>query len=325
MAWDINDMESAGLLPKEISDEIFTTVDRRSTVARLSQNERVEIGTETFIPVSDDVPRAQVWEEGQLREASDYSLRTVAIEPVRVQVGIELSDLAVRTNSPSKTLADVQRKLSNAISNQIDLAVFHGRQELGAKKLTRFTGLYDQIDLIDGVQEGDDTISAQGIEDVAWDAYDQIIGNQFGRTPNGVAFDSTVHSVFGRARTPQGARLYPDLNLNGNELMNFSGLNASFNSTVSGRVAGMADTGLRAIVGDFSALRYGVSSAISFRKETTGDPLGKGDLVRRGMVAYIADFNFGFAIVSPESFVGIVDPSKAGDKPAGGGASTPAA
>lgn len=318
MAWDINDMGAAGLLRREIADEIFSEVDRHSTVARLSQNERVEIGTETFIPVSDDVPRAQVWEEGELRQASEYTLKTAAIEPVRVQVGIEISEQAVRTQSPSRTLEDIQRKLTNAIAEQVDLAVFHGRQALGAKKISRFSGLYDQIELVDGVQDGDDKITAQGMEDVAWDAYDKIIANPFGRTPNGIAFDKTVHSILGRARTPQGTRLYPDLNLGGTELMNFSGLAADSNATVSGRVAGMADTGLRAIVGDFSALRYGVSSEISFRKEVTGDPLGKGDLVRRGMVAFIADFNFGFAIVSPESFVGIVDPAKAGDKPAGG-------
>jgi hypothetical protein len=68
------------------------------------------------------------------------------------------------------------------------------------------------------------------------------------------------------------------------------------------------DTKLRAIVGDFSAVRWGVQKAIGLELIEFGDPDGNGDLKRNNQIAFRAEVVYGWGIAEiNRNFAKIVD------------------
>ena len=72
--------------------------------------------------------------------------------------------------------------------------------------------------------------------------------------------------------------------------------------TVSGAGVVAEPSGILAIDGDFSAIRWGVQKSIGLKLIEYGDPDGNGDLQRNNQVAFRAEVVYGWGIADLDVF-----------------------
>ena len=92
-------------------------------------------------------------------------------------------------------------------------------------------------------------------------------------------------------------------------ITSFQGLNASVSSTVSAPEAAIvggayasSNPNVKAVVGDFSQIRWGVQRRIGIEKIEYGNPDGIGDLKANNQIAIRGEVVFGWAIMDTDAF-----------------------
>ncbi|GAA2184953.1 hypothetical protein GCM10009785_34860 [Brooklawnia cerclae] len=280
------------LLPRRVSDEIWKKATAASIVPRLAQSSPVILGDNIF-PTLTARPAATIVGEGGNKTDSQLELGAKVIRPIKAQVGLEFTIESIEQN-PSGVLGLLQTELSEALARQIDLAVFH--------KLVAASGT--------AIEQGDVALdTAPSYELVDINNIDAEIEAGYGVVTDagydftGFAMDPKFVARLRQAvNQKNGQRYYPELGFS-NQIDSFNGLTTAVSKTVSGQVDAVADTKVRAIAGDFSALKYGYALNIPVKKIEYGDPFGNGDLQRRNSVAYLAEVIFGWAILDVNAFV----------------------
>ena len=109
----------------------------------------------------------------------------------------------------------------------------------------------------------------------------------------------------GTQRDNEGRRLYPEIGF-GTNLGNFRGMSAAVGDTVSAKKEAASPTGILAILGEFSAFRWGVQRNIAAKLIESGDPDGQGDLNRTNQIAIRAEVVYGVGIMDTDAFAKIV-------------------
>lgn len=283
------------LLPKNISSEWWKKATAQSIVPSLSKSTPVIIG-DNVIPVLTKRPSASIIGELQNKVDSDLEAGAVNFKTIKAEVGLEFSMETVLTN-PSGILDIIGEEMSQALARQIDAAVIHRRQSSNGALLTSgVTGIAETTQVVELP-----TTPGTDIDPLLWEGYNKVVdvsGNNF----TGFAVDPRLTYVLATARDSDGRRLNPDINM-GQTVTSYSGQPMVNSKTVGGDVDAGTDTGIRAIGGDWDALRFGYAHQIGLRKIEYGDPFGNGDLQRRNAVAYLMEVIFGWAILDPNAFV----------------------
>jgi Phage capsid family. len=132
-----------------------------------------------------------------------------------------------------------------------------------------------------------------------------VLANSY--VPSDIALDPALASKFSSLRgTNSEQRLYPNFRLS-TAVSDLDNHRASVSRTV--QALGVASTAskLLGVVGDFSAIRWGVQRAIGLEMIEYGDPDGGGDLKRNNQVAFRAEVIYGWGIADLGAFALIVD------------------
>lgn len=285
----------SALLPKNVSSEIWKKATAQSIVQQLSKNTPMILGENTF-PVLTKRPAASIVGEGANKPQSEIEVGSKTVKPIKAVVGLEFTMEAIMTN-PAGVLGLMEDELSGALARQIDLAVIHKREASSGSPLT--SGVESLIDTTNSVSLPA-TVGADP-DPVLWEGYNLVVdgsGNQF----TGFAVDPRLTYVLATARDSQGRRLNPDINM-GSSVTSYSGQSMITSKTVGGDVDANDDSGIRAIGGDWDALKFGHVLDIRTKKIEYGDPFGNGDLQRRNCVAYLSEVIFGWAIMDLSAFV----------------------
>lgn len=120
--------------------------------------------------------------------------------------------------------------------------------------------------------------------------------------PSDVALDPAFASQFSGLRNATSEqKLYPSLSL-GVAPSELDGHRASVSRTVGAKGVAAADSKLLGIVGDFSAVRWGIQKQIGLELIEYGDPDGGGDLKRKNQVAFRAEVVYGWGIADLDAF-----------------------
>jgi hypothetical protein len=85
------------------------------------------------------------------------------------------------------------------------------------------------------------------------------------------------------------------------------GHRTSVSSTVGATGVIAVDTKVRAFVGDFDAIRWGIQKQINLELIRYGDPDGGGDLKRNNQVAFRSEIVYGWGIADLNAFAKIHD------------------
>ena len=312
----------ADFAPKTVVGEIFAKAEEQSILRTLGERIEVTYG-ETVIPVTVTEPQAgQVGtgtsneqREGARKPLSGVGWGSRSFSPIKLAVIVTASDEFVRQN-PQNRFNSIRGKLSAAIARAMDLSVFHGRNALtGAalagidadNVLVNTTNVVNTVlPSLDGLDPGSNLIND------LLASYDLI----------GEDFDPATWVVDPRYRTRLAAAMR-GTDLNGNVLAPGSinlgaqesdvlGLTAYFHKAAPGRIGNYAGPTppVRAILGDFGQLKWGLADEIRFKVSTEAtltDGTNTVNLWQTNQVAVMCEVTFGWVVGDLDAFAKVTE------------------
>jgi hypothetical protein len=284
-------------LPDETLDPWLGKVQSGSSVAALSNSIPMKFGTGSSMTF--DIGEAEYVGEGANKGASTFTPTSVTTAPFKFHKTVRWTEEVMWADEDhqlgvvSQILALIQPSLSRAL----DFGVFHEINPAdGATVVAMNGGLEDTTNSVE--IDADDTYEAI-------DAADALILAD-GYVPSDIAIDPTFAARFTAKRTTEGIKLYPELRLQ-TEVSTLEGHRSSVSNTVGAVGVAAAATNVKAFVGDFSAIRWGVQKQIGLELIQYGDPDGQGDLKRNNQVAFRSEIVYGWGIATLDAFAKIID------------------
>lgn len=286
--------DAAVLMPRNIADGMITASRSTSVIARLSPREPQRFGETDYITFS-DFPKAEFVEEGAEKSHTTGAFGSVTSKPRKAQVTMRFNQ-EVQWADEDHQLG-VLRTLGEAggvaLSRALDLGMIHRINPLSGTVITGWDNY------IGATTKRVEIATADADED-----FRAAVGLLVNGTPsvsvNGAAFDpkfswdlSSLKAADGSGPTSQ--MRYPQLGF-GTNVTDFMGVSVAQGDTVSGTPEA-ADTGIRAIVGDFvNGIRWGVQRDLPVELIRYGDPDGQGDLKRKNQIALRLEIVFGWYV-----------------------------
>ena len=297
-------LATSGLvLPKNIAEGLFAKTLTGSAVAALSGAEPQKFGETTHMTLSGR-PRAEYVGEGVAKGSTNTTFGTKTVSPHKVQVTMRFNEEVQWADEEYQlnVLSTLASEGGLALARALDLGVFHGINPLSGLAIPSIA-VGDRIGTTTNSVEL--TTATLNTPDLAIEqAAGLIIADGF--LPNGVAFDPTYAWNLATARYADGRKKYPELGFGGS-ITTFEALQAYSSSTVSGTPEASANTGVKAILGDWSLLRWGVQKNVPVELIRFGDPDGQGDLKRQNQIALRAEIVYGWGVMDLDGFSTIVD------------------
>ena len=298
---------SAFSLPKHLAAGIWSKATTGSTIAALSGSEPQQFG-ETQILTFTTRPKAQFVAEGATKSGTDPGFSTKTVVPRKAQVTMRFNEEVQWADEDYQlgVLALLSSEIAGALSRALDLGVYHAVNPLTGVALTgspaKVLDTSNNVEVLGGTGASVNKGADIEVETCAG----LVIADGF--VPNGIALDPSYAWTLATARYTDGRKKYPDLGF-GTAISNFEGLNASVSSTVSapeatisGGAYASTNPNIKAIVGDFSQIRWGVQRSIPVEKIVYGDPDGNGDLKAKNQIALRGEVVFGWAIMDLDAF-----------------------
>lgn len=305
---------SAFSLPKHLASGIWRKATTGSTIAALSGAEPQQFG-ETQIMTFTTSPKAQFVAEGGTKTGTDPGFSTKTVVPRKAQVTMRFNEEVQWADEDYQlgVLALLADEIGNALARALDLGVYHAVNPLTGVALSGSPAkILDTANVVE-VLDGTGANAPAGADIEVETAAGLVIADGF--VPNGIALDPSYAWTLATARYTDGRKKYPDLGF-GTAITNFEGLNASVSSTVSapeatisGGAYASTNPNVKAVLGDFSQIRWGVQRSIPVERIVYGDPDGLGDLKSKNQVALRGEVVFGWAIMDTDAFAVIKNAS----------------
>lgn len=290
-------------LPVQLADGLFKKALTGSAVAALSGSEPQKFGPSSVMTLTGR-PRAEYVGEGAQKSSSSITFAPKQVTPRKVQVTLRFNEEVQWADADSQleVLQTCADESGIALARALDLGVFHGINPL-AGTATALIAAGDRIGTTTNAVEL--TTATLGTPDIVMEqAAGLIIAD--GYIPSGIAFDPTYAWTIATARYGDGRKKYPELGW-GAKITNFEGTNAYSSSTVSGTPEAAENTGVKALIGDYSMLRWGVQKAVPVELIQYGDPDGQGDLKRNNQIALRTEVVYGWGVLDLDAFAVVVD------------------
>lgn len=306
----------SGLMPPEQAGEVFKQIRQDSVIAPLVGTVPMNInGTEFFIRTQ--LPEADIVEEAQAKPISKLGLSTRKVTPVKAATIVYWSREA-RLANPAGVLDQIQQDMSDAIRRQIDYAILYGKS---AKSDATIPGVEYINQTTTRVELGTATQKQGGLSTDLITGYDKVVNSDAGYDFTGFVADPLLRTQLLSAVDLNGRPIYqntvPDLSAN---MGNLLGLPVSYGRVVSGRVAGHADTKVRAFGGDFKGnVKLGIVENISVsvsNEATIVDGSETIGLWQHNLEAALVECTFGWIINNKAAFVAYEDKTPNAEKAA---------
>ena len=277
------------LLPRTISDGMVKETQSTSTVAKLSGRTPQRFG-ESDIIIFNDFPKAEFVDEGAEKSSTTGGFSSVTAKPRKAQVTMRFNEEVQWADEDYQLgiLSELAGAGQVALSRALDLGLYHRINPLTGTAISSWDNyLTSTTNTVEaGTGDADAQLrSAVGLlmqQDHSWGV-------------NGLALDPRLSWALAELTTADGTQRYPSLGFGAN-VDAFMGVNAAQGNTVSGTPEA-ADTGVRAIVGDFqSGIRWGVQREIPAEIIRYGNPDGEGDLKRHNQIALRLEIVFGWYV-----------------------------
>ena len=290
-------------LPKNIAKGMFSKALEGSAVAALSGAEPQEFGEVTHMTLTGR-PRAELVGEGVAKSPTNATFGTKVVTPHKFQLTMRFNQ-EVKWADEAYQLGVLNTLASEgglALSRALDLGVFHGINPLAGTAAAsivagdRIGTTTNSVEITTATLTTPDTVIEQAAGLVIADGY----------IPNGIAFDPTYAWTVATARYSDGRKKYPELGY-GSNLTSFEGLNAYSSSTVSGLPEASANSNIKAIVGQWDLLRWGVQVNVPVEVIEFGDPDGLGDLKRQNQLALRLEVVYGWGVMDLDGFATVKD------------------
>lgn len=305
MATTLNGLDSiSGLLPSGEAKEILTKVQEQSIVSRLGTQTPVQLRGTDPIAVQTGHIEAGVVGEGEAKPVGSTTYATKFIKPVKV-AGIAVVSKELAKLNPAGVWNNIQQDLANAITRAFDLAVLYGAD---ARTGAAISGANAAVAATtQSVALGTSTAAKGGLATDLATGYNTVVGGD-GLFTNysAIAADPRLRGDLLTAVDVQGRPVFQqsiDLKAGFDTVL---GLPTAYNRSVSGQVGAHADQNVRAIGGDWSALRYGFAQDITVTtsdQATIVDGETTYNLWQQNLTAVLVEAIFGWVVLDENAFV----------------------
>lgn len=286
-------------IPTQFIDPWLGKVSNGSTIAALSGAIPMKFGKGESMTF--DIGEAEYVGEGDNKGSSTVTPTTKTVTPYKFHKTVRWTD-EVKWADADHQLGVVQQILDliqPALSRALDFGVYHGINPSTGDAVTAMAeSLSDTTNSVE--LESTDKPYAN------LDAADTLVLAD-GYVPRDIALDPAFASKFSTLRgTNSEQKLYPNFTL-GTAVSELDGHRASVSNTVGAVNVASTATNVKAFVGDFSGIRWGIQKAVGLKMIEYGDPDGQGDLQRNNQVAFRAEVVYGWGIADLNAFAQIVD------------------
>jgi hypothetical protein len=231
--------------------------------------------------------RAEVVGESKAKKAHDVNTKPINGKLVKVHTTTRVTDELNWADADDQLaiIEAIQADQVAAAAEALDYVILHAVNPLDGSALADYTALTKGATAV--------TSTGKAVDDI-----DAIVDALADYDVSGIGLSRKFAGDLRKARSTDGARLYPEipLSLNAGSL---EGVPAVTSSNVNGKLATTA-TKVLAIAGDWATIRWRIARPLTASIIAYGDPDGTGDLQRYGQVAYRTELVFSYAVLDPK-------------------------
>lgn len=286
-------------IPKEILDPWLGKIKYGSVVAQLSNSIPMKFGKgEAFIF---DIGEAEYVGEGANKAGSTVTKTSQTTDPFKFHKTVRWTEEVQWADEDHQlgVVSQILDLIQPALSRALDFGTIHGINPTGGAAVAAMTQrLVNTTNSVEYVATDKPYVSL--------DAADALVLAD-GYMPSDIALDPVYASKFSALRGVNSEqKLYPNFRLT-NEVSELDGHRSSVSRTVGASGVAAVDSDLLGIVGDFSAVRWGVQRSLGLEVIRYGDPDGAGDLKRNNQIAFRAEVVYGWGIGDLNAFAKVID------------------
>jgi len=296
----------AALLPRTITAPIFDKSVEQSAVMALARPAPLALDATTSVPIPMDVPTADWVGQAAKKPLSTGGIDVKQMQAKKLAVLIPVAMEVAKTNAGG-LYDQLQKDLPTAFARAFDHAAIHGKSMKGAAgPFSEYLAATSNSVALGTTAQGQGGIWAdlvKGMEQVIdddWD-YTGTVADHRLKPKLLLATDTTGRPILVDTQTP-GTDMAAAGTLIGEPL--------AYSRSVSGkqrRQSGSADTGLRAIGGDWSQAAYGVGMDITVRISDQATYIdeegGVHSAFQENLVLILAEAYYGFVMGEADAFV----------------------
>lgn len=281
-------------IPTTELGRIAERVQDQSVLAALSPERPTLYGNVQAVRMSRK-PRAQIVAEGAQKGSDEAAWSSVTASPIKFQTTVRMTDEVKWLDEDHRMLIvdDLVDALGESAARAVDLIGIHGINPVTGTRAASVTSFLNQTTnrAEAGNAPTDELIAAVGA----------IAGNRYQAT--GVALDSGYAFGLATEQFSDGRDRNPGMGF-GTGVQNWKGLQVATSSTVSGQPEA-DDTNLRALVGDYTQVKWGFQRRFPVEVIEFGDPDGNGDLKRNNQIAYRVEAVLYVAVFDLDAFAAV--------------------
>ena len=279
------------LFPKDLVNEMFSKVKGHSSLSKMSAQEAVPFTGKDYFVFSLDNDISIVAENGA-KPAGDATISTVTVKPIKVVYQSRVSDEFVYASEERKLqyLKDFADGFAKKVAAGIDKMAIHGIDPKSGNLATGTIGnnYFDYVCASTAITYNASTPDANLESAIA-----VLEANEY--EPTGIAIAPTMRQALASMTGAQGA-IYPQFQFG--QVANLGGITVDSNPTISAN-----SSNDRALVGDFSAFRWGFAKEIPLEVIEYGNPDGGSyDLKQANQVLLRSEAWIGWGILDANAF-----------------------
>ncbi|PLS30096.1 head protein [Bifidobacterium margollesii] len=288
-------------LPRELATAVVSKARDTSTIAALSPSSPMIFTDKDFL-MFNGRSEAEVVAEGQAKGSYEQDTTVVSAKRFKVQTTTRVTNELQWADEDNRTqiVEAIQLDQAAAIGRALDYVIYHAVNPKDGETLAGYDAL--TAGAVQVPAGDDDIANVDALSDALNQTYDI----------NGVALSRTWAARLRKVRVPAtGMRFYPEIPLN-LQAGSLDGITAATSGTVNGAKA-KTPTGVLALMGDFSLIKWGMVRDMYATMIPYGDPDAVGtDLQNVNMVAYRTEAVFAYAVLDPKGFAVLKTATEAG-------------
>lgn len=280
------------LFPKELETKMFSKVKGHSSLAKMSGQDAVPFTGKDYFTFNFDNDISIVGENGP-KPAGDATIAPVTVKPIKVVYQSRVSDEFIKASEEKRLqyLSEFADGFAKKLAAGIDKMAIHGIDPRTGNLAAGTIGnnYFDYVCAATAVVYNSSTPDAD-LES----AIGVLENNEY--APTGIILSPLMRGAIGAMTTNNGAK-YPDFQFGG--VGNLGGIPTDANITV-GSASGSND---RALVGNFTAFKWGIAENIPLEVIEYGNPDGGSyDLKQANQVLLRSEAWVGWGILDPNAF-----------------------
>ena len=291
-------------IPTSQLGPIVEKVQNQSLLASLSPERPTLYGDVQAVRMTRK-PRAQIVAEGAAKASDEAGWEAVTASPIKFQTTVRMSQEVKWIDEDHRlgVVDNLTASIGESVARAVDLIGYHGINPITGSRADSVTTFLNQT-----------TNRASAAEDPDAELTDAVgmVGASGQYVADGVALDPRYAFAVAAQRNPETRQLLnPEVGFGNQGGGQWRGLTLARSTAVAGQPEA-TDTNLRALVGDYSQVRWGFQRRIPIEVIEYGDPDGGGDLKNVNEIAYRAEGVIYVAIFDLGAFAAVDGAAPAG-------------